>query len=804
MAKRSKVSNAPVSRRDFLTLATAGATLAVAGGSEKQMFGSSLRPGEIGRWEAGRPVKSNGIVLMKGPESRWTLEERGGIEVGVLPLSRDYYTRAAFLAQVSKATDSPVWLVVEYLDHGYGLISIAAGAQLSHSVPWTLQWGVAKLNTGRMRKAVFRIDPPAFASPAASEPGEKPNLRISGIEYLRAISIADSKPEIEPVPHVEPVIKFEGSFQRDINITADSPLGQEAEGLAAVRNMAPLVRALGFNAVESYVQWNYVERQPGVFDWSHYDGIVNELQKYGLKLFPLLIVGSAYALPEWYYNENGKAGFKCLEHHISNAIPSIFAHIQDPYVQRFIKEFAKHYGTSDALLGLRLGPCGNYGEAQYPATGNLGYNREPIHTHVGWWAADSYASPAFQKWLEAKYPTIDALNQVWHEHFTSFSEIQTFLPPCNSYSDRVTFLPADPPLIRKQLDFTTWYMGAMSDWCGQWAKWARADMPNASIFMSSGGWGPTEIGTDYTAQAKAMAELHGGIRLTNESDNYPLNFAITRMASSAARFYGAKLGYEPGGFSCMRGVVARIFNVTTNGGEHLFFYYNNLFDNDQGAEAWHRYAPLINQRAKPVIDVAAFYPDTEIALNDEIILNLYASAYLTRAQSMRSITDFDYASEQMILDGALDRYKVLVFLWGCITSKPVIERLDAWVKAGGTIICAERPRGLPRTLDDQSIAEAWQRGETGKGRVYFYKGDAEPPRYYLNYVRKQILRVKDLRPEVRQAIEMQKPRDVYWSVLEGGKLALLNFASGEARFRLPQGNTVAMEPYSIMITESWR
>ena len=802
MAKPCSNSDPAVSRRDFLTLASAGATLAMAGGSE-QLLGARARPSAIGRWEAGKPARSEGIVLTREQGSDWRIEDQDGKYVARIQPGEDYYTQAAFRARIRKPVDSPFWLVLEYLDYGFGLISIDVSTQPSHPIRWSHQWGVARLNTGRLRRAVFYIESPSFHLASGSANGEKPNLHIRGLECLHSVSMAKAKPEIETVPSVEPVVKLDRRFQCDINIRVDSPLGEEAEGVAAVRNLAPLVRALGFNAVESYVQWNYVERQPGVFDWSHYDGIVDELKKYDLKLFPLLIVGSAYALPEWYYKEKGNAGFKCLEHHVSNAIPSIFAHLQDAYVQRFIKEFAKHYGTGDALLGLRLGPSGNYGEAQYPATGNLGYNHEHIHTHAGWWAADSYASPAFQEWLKSKYPTIDALNQAWNEHFTSFGEIQTFLPPCNSFSDRVTFLPSNVPLIKKQLDFTTWYMGAMSDWCGQWAKWTRAELPDASIFMSSGGWGPTEIGTDYTAQSKTMAELRAGIRLTNESDNYPLNFAITRMASSAARFYGAKLGYEPGGFSCMRGVVARIFNVTTNGGEHLFFYYGNLFGNDQGAEAWQRYAPLINQRAKPVIDVAAFYPDTEIALNDEIILNLYASAYLNRAQEMRSITDFDYASEQMILDGALDRYKALVFLWGYITLKPVLERLDAWVRAGGTIICSERPRGVPRTIEDQSIAEAWLRGDTGKGRVYLYKGDAEPPRYYIEYIRRRLLMVEGLRPEIRKAIGMRKSRDVYWSILEGGKLALLNFSDAEARFMLPKGSKVVMDPYSMMITDSW-
>ena len=433
--------------------------------------------------------------------------------------------------------------------------------------------------------------------------------------------------------------------------------------------MAPLVHALGFNAVEQYVQWNYVERERGVYDWSHYDAIVDELQKYGLKWFPLLIVGSAHSLPKWYFDSKENVGFECLEHHLGIDIQSTFCHFQDSHVQQFLSEFARHYGGSEALLGLRLGPSGNYGEAQYPAAGNLGYRRGAIHTHIGYWAADPCASTEFQKWLEARYHTIDELNKAWDDHFTSFSQIQTFLP-------------TSTPVPRKQLDFVNWYVGAMSEWCAKWAEWARADMPKASIYQSSGGWGAAQIGTDYTAQAKAMAQLHGGIRLTNESDNYPQNFAITRMASSAARFYGANLGYEPSSVATKAGVVARIYNFITNGGEHLFYYSSNLFSTDQGADAWRQYAPLINQRAKPAIDVAAFYPDTAIALDDSILRYLEASSWLTHAEAMRSVTDFDYTSEQMILDGALDRYKVLMFLVGSITEKPVLERIDAWVKAG--------------------------------------------------------------------------------------------------------------------------
>ena len=358
---------------------------------------------------------------------------------------------------------------------------------------------------------------------------------------------------------------------------------------------------------------------------------------------------------------------------------------------------------------------------------------------------------------------------------------------------------------RKHLDFANWYMGAMSDWCGQWAQWSRADMPNASIYQSSGGWGPTQIGTDYTAQAKTMAQLHGGIRLTNESDNYALNFAITRMASSAARFYGAKLGYEPGGFASARGVVARLYNVITNGGDHLFYYSGNLFDNDQGAEAWRQYAPLINQRAKPAIDVAAFYPDTSIALDDEVIRYLYASAYLTRVEAMRSVTDFDYASEQMILDGALDRYKVLMFLWGSFTEKPVLERIDAWVKAGGTLICATpSARGSANARGRRVDCPGLAAGRYREGPRHLLRGRRRAAYEYIDFIRRQLLNSKQLRPEIHRALEMEKPTEVYWSVLEGGKLALLNFTEHEAQVRLPGGKTLSVPAYGIVMTTNWQ
>jgi hypothetical protein len=704
---------------------------------------------ELGRWDAAQPAAARGVSVVQTP-------------------SPDYFHRAVVRARIAVDAPGPVWLIVEYDDRGYALISAGGGRPVQ---------GVARLNFGKPRRAVF-----AFAK----LPREIP---IEGAGRVLSLAVVDSPPPVEAAPQPRPEVTLRSPMQLVTTAGADADTPEKLpEALATMRQLLPLARALGFNAIESYVKWNFVERRPGVFDWSFYDAVVEECERHGLKWFPLLIAGSAYALPDWYHDSPDNVGFECLEHRRRNDIQSIFAGTQDKYVRRFLAEFGKHYGSRPALMGVRLGPSGNYGEAQYPARGNWGYRGQPIHTHIGYWAGDRFAALSFRAWLRAHYTTPDALSAAWEERVASFDDVAPFLP--------VTAAGR-----RKRIDFSDWYMGAMSQWCGQWAAWAREAMPGGVIHQSSGGWGPIEIGTDYSFQARDMAKLKGGIRLTNESDNYPQNFAITRMASSAARFYGAALGYEPGGFGSARGVAARLYNALTNGGVHLFYYHSNLYANDQAIDTCLAHAPLLDRRARPVNEIAAFYPDTAIKLDDEVVRHLWASAFLSRAEAMRSSCDFDFVSEQMIDDGALPRHKVLLFLWRHVTEKRILDRIAKLVDDGGVLIYPERPRGPLETVEgDLTVWQRWRRGETGKGRVIFFPGDPEPGEPYARFVRDELRKLPHLDARLRRALAAEKPRDVYWSVLENGITAWLNFSDDAAEVRPAKGGpALRMNPYTIAL-----
>jgi hypothetical protein len=369
-----------------------------------------------------------------------------------------------------------------------------------------------------------------------------------------------------------------------------------------------------------------------------------------------------------------------------------------------------------------------------------------------------------------------------------------------------TFLPVTANTTRMRLDFSTWYLDAMSEWCEKWAVWAREAMPRTSIYQSSGGWGAVEIGTDYAAHARSMAKLGGGIRMTNENDSYLNNFGNTRLAASAARFYGAKWGTEPAGFSSMRGVVGRIYNALVNDAEHLFFYEGNLTANDQGIEAWLKYAPLLDGRGKPSAEIAVLFSDTANKMRDDTLRYLRASAYLQRIHALRSAADFDHVSEQMIVDGALDKYKVLVMVWGNTTEKTVLDRIGAWVERGGVVFYPDREltrEGPLQTVEgDATVFRRWQKGETGKGRAMLFTGQTEPFSAYAEYVRRELPKVQSLGVAVREAVTMRKPDDAFWTVMEDGRVALLNYGDTTAVVTGADGRTVTLAPYSIRVSTS--
>ncbi len=732
------------------------------------------------RFSASRPEAGEGLELLGLPSESMDVQTVDGTSAIRLLPGNDYFRRAGISFRL--AADLPpdtrqLFLIVEHMDRNIGLAQVSFDADRADAprtaefhpaeTPATALAGYTCLGTEKPRLAVFRLDRPAFRHRQAGGA----DFRLEGIGSLVGVTLqsAPADKEIEKARQqipatLNPRIQLRRPMQLVTTIGADA--GQPSglpQSLAQIAELAPLAQLLGFNGFESYVKWNFVEPEKGRFDWSFYDRLVEAGSRYGLRWFPLLIVGSAYTLPDWYYRSPENEGFVCLEHKQGNPIQTIFAENQTPHVRRFLEAFGRHYEPTGNLLGVRLGPSGNYGESQYPAGGNWGYKGKPQHIHIGWWAGDRYAADHFRRFLQKRYPSVAALNKAWEESLSSFEQVETFIPQFSESK-------------RKRKDFVDWYMGAMTDWCERWAVWARDAMPKTDIYQSAGGWGFVESGTDFTDQTRSMVRIRGGIRSTNETDSYSQNFYATRMLSSAARFYNVPLGAEPAGFGSARGVVNRLYNILVNNGQHLFYYHGNLYSNDQGIAKWLELAPLLDRREEPFIEVAALYPDTKSKLDDGVFRNLYAFSFNQRVAALRPHLDFDFCSEQMVLDGALTRYKVLVVLWSDIVEKETADRIDRWIREGGTVIYPYWSRMPFGTVeDDYAVYNRWLAGDTGKGHVVFYYGDREPPHRYADFIRRELLRRTDLDPRTQRMLQVQKPSEVYVSVLKSGTLAILNY-----------------------------
>ena len=171
---------------------------------------------------------------------------------------------------------------------------------------------------------------------------------------------------------------------------------------------------------------------------------------------------------------------------------------------------------------------------------------------------------------------------------------------------------------------------------------------------------------------------------------------------------------------------------------------------------------------------------------------------------MRSHLDYDFCSERMILDGALQQYKVLLFLWTDIIEADALDAIDNWVRQGGTVIYPfwVRSRMRLQTIEgDYSVFKRWLNGDTGKGKVIFHTETGEPVHRYSNFIKKELLQMDNLDPLTLKMLTVEKPLNVYISALKNGTLAVLNYNDDVKTVTVTGQKSVQMNPYSIKIID---
>jgi hypothetical protein len=485
------------------------------------------------------------------------------------------------------------------------------------------------------------------------------------------------------------------------------------------------VKDLGFTSVQIYTFWKEFEPEQDHFDWSVYDPQVELIGKAGLKYVPFLLMGPKYAAPEWWLQHKGHIGLRCLEHGRYSPIESVWNPAFRSEITRVLSAFADHYRDWKVIESVQPGICGDYGEAIFPVVGNWPGD---YHTHRGFWCGGEDAVADFQRHLEEQYHIVDRLNQAWRTGFNAFSEI-------------TPFLRHHAPSRTAWFDMICWYRGAMTEYADFWMQECRRLFPDLPVYLCTGGMEEPEHGSSFASQARIAAKHQGGIRLTNEANRFYHNFTITAYAWSACRFYGAYLGLEPVGPMTERGVRARVFGSIAYGNRQIFHYYGNVMGEDAkplpAAAALKDYLPLAGEREVPS-GIAFFWPTDRAVLEGETPKDINDSlAYV------RTMYPVSPVGEEMILDGALDRFNCLIMIGAETARRSVLERIADWVtKRGGLLLSVGRVRDielepvpsldacfgiLPDSEDAWGISQQHVRPTTG------FPGVSALPPYYANH-----------------------------------------------------------------------
>jgi hypothetical protein len=434
------------------------------------------------------------------------------------------------------------------------------------------------------------------------------------------------------------------------------------------------LRLLGFSL------WQYDtdhlasnEVAPGQWDWTAAEEVYTQARAQGFlfALFP------HFAFPPgWYIEKEKPALTRCVEHGVEIPALSPWEPLFSNWLDRQWAALARQFGgTNPRVHALVLGVHGDYGEAGL-FSGTRMASREQredwerrfgnAHNHKGFWCGDEKARASFRRAMLRKYGDLDALNKAWGTQFRREEEVR---------------YPKSPTEGRRWwLDFVGWYTNGVAYLTDIVCRLSQRYFPRTLRMLPLGF--PDEdmrYGADVSALVKVAARYGVVVRSTHAgylplADNE--SFLLGRIAS-ACRFYGVPLWVEtPGPVDAKRQAEA-LFEAVAQGASGLFDWAVNATKNEPVYEQ-HLRSLTVGQ---PVVDVAMFYPSTAVRLAD---VGEAPTMRLGCAQA-RDLFAFDIVDERMVRDGALERYRLLVFWEGTVVEQDVLDKIIEWVQAGGVV-----------------------------------------------------------------------------------------------------------------------
>ena len=475
------------------------------------------------------------------------------------------------------------------------------------------------------------------------------------------------------------------------------------------------IKALGFNAVRTWVEWSAAEPRPGEYHFEQLQLLLSLAEGAGLKVIVQVYADSA---PDWvgqkfpdghYVAQNGEVipsqaapGF-CFDH------PGV-----RQAVLNFYREAARRARKSPAFYGWDL-----WSEPHVINWAVIDYIPNPSFCYC------QYTRQRFREWLTQKYHDLDALNRAWYRRFQNWSQVD---PPrfgtILSYADYMDWrvfitekLSEDLRLRNqavKQIDpdhvtsshaavpsvFTSRAAGDGSP--DDWLMSQAVDYYGTSFYPKhsfvSGHWSLTRraLAMDFTASANGakgfyVGELQGGfgvrgVVVGQEITADDLALYTWGMVARGARainyyaFYPMSSGYESGGYG-----LIQLDGSITNRGRRAGEMATTIAAN----------AGLLLAAHPPHAEAALIFNALTTLVGGEqhsgsLSVMRDATAGYHRMFFERNIP-LDFLSAQNLSFEDLETYKLVIVPYPILLTARLADILDRYVRGGGHLFVEARP-----------------------------------------------------------------------------------------------------------------
>lgn len=429
------------------------------------------------------------------------------------------------------------------------------------------------------------------------------------------------------------------------------------------------MHAKGLTVMEDYVAWGALEREPGKWDFSQHDAMEKAMHAAGMKyvVFPWV-----HFPPTWLRYTPDCTLLRCNDHNEAANYLSVFDPRSLQWYDHFYKAMHDHFG--DRIDSMYAGALGPYGEGNYPLE-----VRDWVamgHCHETYWAADPYAVKSFIAAMKAKYADVAALNAAWGTALASLDDVR---PPHELATEKFKPSPAlfpTPQDKTRWLDFIKWYHSSLVNFCVDSAKLLTKYYPADRVRLkpggTAGGINPVAWGTYSPEFAKAA----GGLGITLQPADSGGAIFADKWLGTAYHFYNVRLSTEPATALNDAAFHRRLFSDVSVGARQFFTYEFEAHAADVA-----KYVHLYTGQPGDT-EIAVYCPTTLWRLGADVWPTIRA------CNSLRELCEFDVLDELLIGDGALTtpKYKTLVVFQADLVERPILDKIDAFLKAGGRVV----------------------------------------------------------------------------------------------------------------------